>query len=240
MTKKFSISIPQPCPARWEQFSSVATGGFCGSCNKTVIDFTGMNDREIIEFFMDKPTRTCGRFRSSQLTDYTYDSIAESRPGFTLLTGGIAGLLLLISGAPACAQVNANPTQTVAQPDVHNRTPDNAFVNDHLIRGVVTDEAGNGFPGVSIVLKGTTTGTTTDLNGNFEFPKRLQRGDVLLFSFIGYETKEYTVPRNVSEIVEINLPLDVCFTLGEVAVESLYEDNRSILQKMVAKVKAVF
>ncbi|HEV7379709.1 MAG TPA: carboxypeptidase-like regulatory domain-containing protein, partial [Dyadobacter sp.] len=47
---------------------------------------------------------------------------------------------------------------------------------DRTIRGVVKDDKGEGLPGVSIVLKGTTRGTSTDVNGKFEFTAPDQGG----------------------------------------------------------------
>lgn len=56
------------------------------------------------------------------------------------------------------------------------------------ITGKVTDDKGNPLPYVSVVIKGTTTGTTTDDNGMFSI--QAKKGDVLVFSMVGYEHKE--------------------------------------------------
>lgn len=57
------------------------------------------------------------------------------------------------------------------------------------VLGKVTDyETGEALIGVSILKKGTNNGTQTDFNGNFEL--KLDKGDVLIFSYIGYQTKE--------------------------------------------------
>ena len=56
-------------------------------------------------------------------------------------------------------------------------------------RGKVVDETGAPIPGVSIVAKGTNTGTITDLSGNFAIPVATDTSK-LLASFIGYETLE--------------------------------------------------
>jgi uncharacterized protein YbaA (DUF1428 family) len=52
---------------------------------------------------------------------------------------------------------------------------------------VVALEQGDGIPGVSVVVKGTPTGTTTNINGAFSI--EATSGSTLVFSFIGYETK---------------------------------------------------
>ncbi|MFT4030815.1 MAG: SusC/RagA family TonB-linked outer membrane protein [Siphonobacter sp.] len=61
-----------------------------------------------------------------------------------------------------------------------------------LIKGKVTDEMGLGLPGVNVVVKGTVTGTTTDVEGLFSL--RVPSGEsVLVFSFLGYTSQEIVV-----------------------------------------------
>jgi TonB-linked SusC/RagA family outer membrane protein len=64
------------------------------------------------------------------------------------------------------------------------------------IKGVVKDETGATLPGVSVVIKGTSTGTQTDANGKFSL--NANPGDVLVFSFIGYTAKEVVVGTQTS------------------------------------------
>jgi TonB-linked SusC/RagA family outer membrane protein len=59
------------------------------------------------------------------------------------------------------------------------------------VRGVVKDSTGLALPGVSVVVKGTTTGTQTNVQG--EYTLNAKAGDVLVFSFIGYNSQEVTV-----------------------------------------------
>lgn len=59
------------------------------------------------------------------------------------------------------------------------------------VTGTVTDEANAlPLPGVNIVIKGTTTGASTDFDGNYSITA--SEGDVLVFSYLGYTTKEVT------------------------------------------------
>ncbi|UZR96266.1 SusC/RagA family TonB-linked outer membrane protein [Chondrinema litorale] len=65
-------------------------------------------------------------------------------------------------------------------------------LNSFQVKGVVTSsDDGEPLPGVSILIKGTQTGTTTNLNG--EYTLDVNEGDILLFSFIGYQTQEATI-----------------------------------------------
>ena len=58
------------------------------------------------------------------------------------------------------------------------------------VTGVVFDNDGNPLPGASVVIEGTTTGTSTNFDGEFQLD--LNTGDVLLFSFIGFESQRIT------------------------------------------------
>jgi iron complex outermembrane receptor protein len=60
------------------------------------------------------------------------------------------------------------------------------------LTGKVTDyDTGEGLPGVTIAVKGTTLGTVTNFEGNYTI--RVEKGATLQFSFIGYETSQYVV-----------------------------------------------
>ncbi|KQS30879.1 TonB-dependent receptor [Dyadobacter sp. Leaf189] len=61
-----------------------------------------------------------------------------------------------------------------------------------LLTGTVADETGAGLPGVSVLLKGTQKGTTTDVNGKYQISAQTD-SDVLVFSFVGYLTQEVAV-----------------------------------------------
>jgi TonB-linked SusC/RagA family outer membrane protein len=71
-----------------------------------------------------------------------------------------------------------------------------------LVKGKVTDENNTGMPGVNILVRGTTTGTTTDSNGDYSL--NVEANDaVLVFSFIGYTSEEIPVGGRTS--IDINL-----------------------------------
>ncbi|WP_340066768.1 SusC/RagA family TonB-linked outer membrane protein [Ascidiimonas aurantiaca] len=84
------------------------------------------------------------------------------------------------------------------------------------ITGKVTDQSGVPLPGVSIVVEGTTNGTSTDFDGNFIINAR--PGDKLIFSFIGLET--LTVTLGSESTLSIIMKEDAT-QLGEVVVTAL-------------------
>ena len=65
--KKLNLSIPTPCHENWDQMSQAEKGKFCGACQKTVVDFTTMSDRQLVDFFKKPKENVCGRFNDDQL-----------------------------------------------------------------------------------------------------------------------------------------------------------------------------
>ncbi len=63
------------------------------------------------------------------------------------------------------------------------------LAQERIIKGVVTDETGTPAPGVSILVKGTTVGTATNMNGEYSL-KLPSNSAVITFSYIGYSTSE--------------------------------------------------
>lgn len=75
-----------------------------------------------------------------------------------------------------------------------------AFAQQRSVSGVVTDDKNVGMPGVSVYVKGTTTGTTTDSNGKYQLNVS-GTSPVLVFSFIGYTTQEIAVgPKTLIDV----------------------------------------
>lgn len=61
----------------------------------------------------------------------------------------------------------------------------------YTVSGTVTDDTGEPLPGVNVLIKGTTTGTQTDLDGNYMLPKL--ENMVLIFSYVGFQSYEFEV-----------------------------------------------
>lgn len=85
---------------------------------------------------------------------------------------------------------------------------------EKAVSGTVTDaNDGMGIPGVSVVVKGTTIGTTTDIDGNYTL--KVDANSTLVFSFVGYKTQEILV----GDQTQINVILSVeTENLSEVVV----------------------
>jgi iron complex outermembrane receptor protein len=98
-----------------------------------------------------------------------------------------------------------------------------AFAQDRTVSGKVKDENGEAMPGVSVLIKGTTSGTSTDLDGNYRL-NLPQGATTLVISFVGYRTKEVDVA--TSTTIDVQLELDV-EQLEEVVVVGYGELKKS-------------
>ena len=78
---------------------------------------------------------------------------------------------------------------------------------------------------VNIYLKGTTVGTTTNRKGEFKFPQKLNSGDVLIFSFLGFLKKEVTLKNNTTFLTVI-LEEDDNTLLGALRNNKRYKSKR--------------
>jgi TonB-linked SusC/RagA family outer membrane protein len=67
----------------------------------------------------------------------------------------------------------------------------NAAAQSANVSGTVKDETGESVPGATVLVKGSQTGTVTDIDGNFSI--QAAPGDILVVSFIGYSSREITV-----------------------------------------------
>jgi TonB-linked SusC/RagA family outer membrane protein len=110
-----------------------------------------------------------------------------------------------------------------------------AFSQSRKITGKILDSRDNSpLPGVSVQLKGTSTGTQTKPDGSYSIEVPSQDG-ILIFSFIGYVTQEKAVGSNTA--ISISLAADVK-SLQDVVVVGYGTQRRSDLTGAVASVKS--
>lgn len=108
------------------------------------------------------------------------------------------------------------------------------YAQQARITGKVTDATtGEGIPGVSILVKGTTRGVVTDLDGNYFI--EADPSDVLVISFIGYETGEELVGNR--SVIDVALPESIQ-ALTEVVVVGYGTQERKEITSAVTSVKA--
>jgi TonB-linked SusC/RagA family outer membrane protein len=102
------------------------------------------------------------------------------------------------------------------------------------ISGTVSDSNGQGMPGVNVIVKGTSAGTTSDANGKYTLSVPESGSTILVFSFIGYATQE--VDAGARTTVDVTMAEDIR-ELSEVVVTALgVERSTKALQYSVTEV----
>jgi len=107
--------------------------------------------------------------------------------------------------------------------DLTTETPQLAVQTDkvdpkRLVSGRVTDEKATGLPGVSVLLKGSQRGTSTNSDGNYQLEVPDTGSPVLVFSFVGYQSREVVVGNQSS--IQVSLTPENK-ALSEVVVTAL-------------------
>lgn len=99
-----------------------------------------------------------------------------------------------------------------------------AFAQTKVVTGTIKDAEGSPIPGANVILKGTTTGTTSDGDGNYSI--EASADDILHISFIGFTSQEIRVGEQTR--IDVRLEEDVA-TLQEVVVVGYGEMRRADL-----------
>ncbi|WP_423148490.1 SusC/RagA family TonB-linked outer membrane protein [Rubrolithibacter danxiaensis] len=90
-----------------------------------------------------------------------------------------------------------------------------SFAQNIAVKGTVKDNRGEPLPGVSVLVKGTTQGTTTSLDGNYAL--NAPQNGTLLFTYIGFETKEVAINNQTTvniTLAEANTQLNEVVVVG--------------------------
>ena len=136
----------------------------------------------------------------------------------------VVGRKVVLSSIPAPPSGSLNPESD------RKLAANNAL---RAISGTVTDETGNGLPGVSVVQKGTQRGTTTNAEGKFQLDIP-DNSAILVFSFVGYQSKEVAI--GGESVLSIQMTPELK-SLEEVVVVGYGTQRKSDLTGAVGTVK---
>jgi TonB-linked SusC/RagA family outer membrane protein len=100
------------------------------------------------------------------------------------------------------------------------------------VSGTVTDDSGETIPGVNVLVKGTSVGTITDIDGSYSI-NMPDGSNILVFSFIGYQTQEVNVGNSNQIDIEMESSLS---EMDEIVVIGFGEMSREVLTTSVTKV----
>ncbi|MGB3779546.1 MAG: SusC/RagA family TonB-linked outer membrane protein [Tunicatimonas sp.] len=108
------------------------------------------------------------------------------------------------------------------------------YAQEKTVTGTVASDAEGALPGVNVLLKGTSTGTVTDLDGNYRLSVP-EAGGTLVFTSIGYASQEVEIGNQSS--IDINLAEDIK-ALDEIVVIGYGTQEKKEITSAVTSVKA--
>jgi hypothetical protein len=259
MGKNVQLRIDNPCSESWDHMRPDHQGRFCSSCEKTVVDFTGMSDQEVISWIAKQKGNICGRFQGEQLNR---DLVAppanlagqakmasarkNGRLGIWryLLTG-----LLLSSDASSVSAQSKPASPPVSQ---YDSTRDNNVItqglfairrpalpeNDlpEILRGRLVDANGHPVLYASIMTR-PAHGYASDSTGYFAIPRNsLSDEQTLTISSVGYQTLVIDAVKMWKHDGEKIIPLKMQETLmgdvivaGKVAVTRIKPSKKAVI-----------
>jgi len=215
---QYTIKIPKPCNEKWNEMTSSQKGKFCSNCKKEVINFQFYSDQQLLDSIKKSET-ICGRFLPHQINK----ELATKKNIFNRI-GLFFTITFIFLAKPSFSQDKKDKIEIVENRS-KNSTVKNIKDNFVEIKGKVVEKsmAENSksylLPGVSIMQLGTENKVSSDINGNFKIKipsKQFNRKIILVFSYIGMESKEIEVTNTTKELkVEMSAAEQL---LGEVII----------------------
>ena len=182
------ITIQKPCDKiDWTAMSDVQRGKFCSICSKSVIDFTLMNDEEIISFLNNSSVSICARLNQSQMNRILFVNNHHKIKHWTKI---VATLSLLtfpalshatnIQNIPVKTELNPNSFFDIKEhSDIQNTSMDSI---PRSIKGRVIEEGTDIPVRTSVSIKETSVRVHTDSLGEFEIeiPSNYNKKEIIL------------------------------------------------------------
>jgi len=139
-----------------------------------------------------------------------------------------------LEGLPYSFKELDNKLILIERVGVQTKTIDNNAQQQKAVSGKVSDSSGEGLPGVSVVVKGTATGTITDSNGDYSVPG-VPENATLQFSFVGMKMQEIIVGSKTT--INVTLAEDA-IGLEEVVAIGYGTQKKGNLTGSIASVKS--
>jgi hypothetical protein len=212
------LTIPKPCSENWDAMQDITKGKFCNLCSKQVIDFTNFTDEQIIQYF-EQQGETCGRLTQKQIDriNLLLQKQSNDQPNLWRIFAWALSASTITS-ITTLQEVKAE--NTVYQEVINKKTPlqiidttKNTTSQSWIISGKVRAVSDStDLLGVTVMIKGTSIGTITDLDGTYKLDISQfsnQSEVILVFSVIGFETQEHKITLQ-------NITCDIALKAGDV------------------------
>lgn len=177
------IDIPKPCHENWDAMQPNKDGRHCMSCQKTVVDFSLMTDKEILDYISNANGEICGRVDTHQLNRDIKELNPRKRFSFIYIWNLLLLLFVFSGKAKAQGGIKFKNLTTVKKEPLN-------------IKNAMTGEP---VPFASVMVKGTANGVSSDSAGKFSM-ESFVTGSLLEISSAGFEPVIIKSDKNLQEI----------------------------------------
>ncbi|MDO6431001.1 T9SS type A sorting domain-containing protein [Flavitalea sp. BT771] len=226
MPEKTQLSIAEPCHEQWSEMQPEADGRFCGSCQRTVIDFTMMSDQEILSWLSGTGKSVCGRFMEDQLNRDLSPSRPPKKNRWAVWQFLLTGLLL-------SSEVSAQD-KAPDPPVIKFNNPPASSNNKQIVVGgvrrvqhsditigkleIVDSTTGEAVPGATIRLDKASFSADNEGRVSIE-PEKLLSASALEITAIGYRSRILPVDKRFFSGTVLTISLSrTAEVLGDVTV----------------------
>ncbi len=220
MKQNLQIQIPTPCHENWNAMTPENKGRFCGSCAKTVVDFSLMTDNEVLNFLKKHTGNTCGHFTSDQLQRPIIETQLQPKKTWRYWLASIASLLIMLQRSAAQTKTVMTQGKVLVKKSIVKQVAKKVTLNREIIvgmimpeivkgdievieqpiavkkfiEGIVVNESNQPIAFVSVTTKVKLGITSTDSLGKFFIDNKYLLDSIsLVVSSIGYEPKELSI-----------------------------------------------
>jgi hypothetical protein len=190
------LHIPEPCHESWQHMQPNKDGRHCMACRKTVVDFSNMTDREILDHISRASGEVCGRVDKMQLNRGLKENNLRKKSWLLFVWNLL--IVVFVFGGKAKAQGGIKYQKVV---QVKKDRPEEficVLPKPRIISGIVK----NGVTGepvsyASVILKGTQQGVSADSAGKFllEVPE-IEDNYELEISSLGFELASFNFSKS--------------------------------------------
>lgn len=190
------LKLDSPCHENWEAMSPNEQGRFCQSCQKSVIDFSSMTNREVVKTLLSTEGEICGRVNQYQLEH----PIALSEPTHRNWLKYAASLIFpaMLLSKSAKSQSHGLMRVPPSAPKMNLETMIQQVSNRSFqLKGFVLDSTYKS-PLEAATIRINGTQVQADSSGHFTIDGKCQKTVQITISHIGYE----------SQSINIDVPID--------------------------------
>ena len=220
-----NISISKPCEENWNSMSGKEADRFCSICQKNVINFEGVSEKEIIKFLELKNENVCGRFKINQIEEINRILTKNMKRKINQKAASILIGTFLLGSSCSTNKLATHQNYNKAKFEINNSISNQDSLINSIIIGNIIDENKNPLPFVNVEVKKKKKnkepiGTITDESGSFKLviPKNNIYQNKMEINYLGYQSSYLQLNQIENKEIEITMK-ETGIILGEVCIE---------------------